>query len=55
VTCDCSWYLELDWSSQGRKDTVRIDDGDTPFRTTADRKLPQYSYDTDARTWVSGS
>lgn len=55
VTCDCSWYLELDWSSQGRKDTVRIDDGGKPFRTTADKKLPQYSYDTDARTWVSGS
>ncbi|MDN3021768.1 transcriptional regulator [Streptomyces sp. S.PB5] len=55
VTCDCSWYLELDWSSQGRADTVRIDDGGKPFRTTADKKLPQYSYDTDARKWVPGS
>lgn len=54
VTCDCSWYLELDWSSQGRKNTVRIDDGGKPFRTTADKKLPQYSYDTDARKWVTG-
>ncbi|MEU6372018.1 helix-turn-helix transcriptional regulator [Streptomyces sp. NPDC046909] len=55
VTCDCDWYLELDWSSQGRKGTVRIDDRGTPFRTTADKKLPQYSYDTSNRVWVSGS
>ena len=30
VTCDCRWYLELDWSSQGRSGTVRIDDARTP-------------------------
>ncbi|PWI14579.1 transcriptional regulator [Streptomyces sp. Act143] len=55
VTCDCDWYLELDWSSQGRTGTARIDDHGTPFRTTGDKKLPQYAYDTSGRKWVSGS
>ncbi|MCF1599825.1 helix-turn-helix domain-containing protein [Streptomyces muensis] len=49
--CDCSWYLELDWSSQGRTGTVRIDDHGRPFRTTGIEGLPRYSYDTSARRW----
>ncbi|WP_246561575.1 helix-turn-helix domain-containing protein [Streptomyces roseirectus] len=49
--CDCSWYLELDWSSQGRTGTVRIDDAGTPFRTTAIAHLPRYEYDTLDRGW----
>ncbi|MFI7412157.1 helix-turn-helix domain-containing protein [Streptomyces sp. NPDC049627] len=49
--CDCSWYLELDWSSQGRTGTVRIDDHGRPFRTTSIGALPRYAYDTSARTW----
>ncbi|NUR64802.1 MAG: transcriptional regulator, partial [Streptomyces sp.] len=53
VGCDCSWYLELDWSSQGRTGTARVDDHGTPFRTTGDKKLPQYSYDYSNRKWVS--
>ncbi|KUN21924.1 DNA-binding protein [Streptomyces antibioticus] len=54
VGCDCRWYLELDWSSQGRTGTARIDDHGTPFRTTGDKGLPQYSYDYTNRKWVSG-
>ncbi|MET9972169.1 transcriptional regulator, partial [Streptomyces sp. NPDC006356] len=50
--CDCSWYLELDWSSQGRTGTVRIDDHGRPFRTMGIDGLPRYSYDTSARRWV---
>lgn len=50
-SCDCSWYLELDWSSQGRTGTVRIDDHGRPFRTTGVEGLPRYSYDTSARRW----
>ncbi|MFG3658506.1 helix-turn-helix domain-containing protein [Streptomyces sp. NPDC047706] len=50
--CDCSWYLELDWSSRGRTGTVRIDDGGRPFRTTAVEDLPRYAYDTSARRWT---
>ncbi|WP_159060625.1 transcriptional regulator, partial [Streptomyces acidiscabies] len=49
--CDCSWYLELDWSSQGRAGTVRVDDGGRPFRTTAITGLPRYVYDTQNRNW----
>ncbi|MFD0056633.1 helix-turn-helix domain-containing protein [Streptomyces sp. NPDC127168] len=49
--CDCRWYLELDWSSQGRTGTVRIDDGGRPFRTSAIEGLPRYSYDTLERRW----
>lgn len=55
VTCDCSWYLELDWSSRGRTGTVRVDDHGKPFRTTGIRGLPRYWYGTDTtgrRSWV---
>jgi hypothetical protein len=51
-TCDCSWYLELDWSSQGRTGTVRIDDHGRPFRTRSIAGLPRYMYDTSARQWA---
>ncbi|WP_306332820.1 helix-turn-helix domain-containing protein [Streptomyces sp. KL118A] len=50
-TCDCRWYLELDWSSQGRTGTVRIDDDGRPFRTSALKGLPRYLYDTSERRW----
>ncbi|MFD8201465.1 helix-turn-helix domain-containing protein [Streptomyces sp. NPDC059701] len=50
-SCDCRWYLELDWSSQGRKGTVRIDDDGRPFRTSAIEVLPRYVYDTLGRRW----
>ncbi|MDT0571149.1 helix-turn-helix domain-containing protein [Streptomyces sp. DSM 3412] len=43
-SCTCDWYLELDWSSQGRSGTVRIDDNGRPFRTTSIKGLPQYWY-----------
>ncbi|MFD8226340.1 helix-turn-helix domain-containing protein [Streptomyces massasporeus] len=50
--CDCRWYLELDWSSQGRTGTVRIDDKGRPFRTSGIKGLPRYVYETSAREWV---
>ncbi|MFI9759899.1 helix-turn-helix domain-containing protein [Streptomyces sp. NPDC051963] len=43
-TCDCRWFLELDWSSQGRSGTVRIDDHGRPFRTSSIEGLPHYWY-----------
>ncbi|MCL7430205.1 helix-turn-helix transcriptional regulator [Streptomyces sp. YS415] len=49
--CDCRWYLELDWSSQGRTGTLRIDDRGSPLRTTGIKGLPRYGYDTSAREW----
>ncbi|MER5600671.1 helix-turn-helix transcriptional regulator [Streptomyces sp. NPDC002265] len=42
--CDCRWYLELDWSSQGRTGTERIDDDGVPFRTSGTAGLPHYWY-----------
>ncbi|WP_433919750.1 helix-turn-helix domain-containing protein [Streptomyces canus] len=54
-TYDCDWYLELDWSSQGRTGTVRIDDHGRPFRTTSIKGLTRLWYGTNAageRAWV---
>ncbi|MGY0059148.1 helix-turn-helix domain-containing protein [Streptomyces sp. LZ34] len=50
-SCTCDWYLELDWSSQGRTGTVRIDDHGRPFRTTSIKGLPHYWY-RNPRGWV---
>ncbi|MGW4914513.1 helix-turn-helix domain-containing protein [Streptomyces sp. NPDC004270] len=52
--CDCRWYLELDWSSQGRSGTVRIDDHGRPFRTSSIKGLPEYWYGfvDGVRQWV---
>ncbi|MEU5312740.1 helix-turn-helix domain-containing protein [Streptomyces sp. NPDC021562] len=54
VGCDCRWYLELDWSSQGRSGTVRIDDHGQPFRTSSIKGLPHYWYGfvDGVRQWV---
>lgn len=51
-SCDCQWYLELEWSSEGRTGTVRIDDGGRPFRTTGIKGLPRYSYATETHRWT---
>ncbi|MER7562104.1 helix-turn-helix transcriptional regulator [Streptomyces sp. NPDC097941] len=54
-TYDCTWYLELDWSSQGRTGTVRIDDHGRPFRTTSIKGLTRLWYGTNdagERAWV---
>ncbi|MFF3845045.1 helix-turn-helix domain-containing protein [Streptomyces sp. NPDC002328] len=50
-SCTCDWYLDLDWSSQGRRGTVRIDDHGRPFRTTSIEGLPHYWYRSPAG-WV---
>ncbi|MER5467837.1 helix-turn-helix domain-containing protein [Streptomyces sp. NPDC002685] len=50
-SCTCDWYLDLDWSSQGRTGTVRIDDNGRPFRTTSINGLPHYWYRNPAG-WV---
>ncbi|WP_420822264.1 helix-turn-helix domain-containing protein [Streptomyces antioxidans] len=49
--CDCSWYLELDWSSGGRSGSVRIDDHGSPFRTSSLKGRPAYAYDYGDGTW----
>ena len=47
-TCDCLWYH---WSSQGRIGTVRIDYCGRPFRTSAIKGLPRYTYDALNSRW----
>ncbi|MFF6781181.1 helix-turn-helix domain-containing protein [Streptomyces sp. NPDC012510] len=52
---DARWYLELEWSSQGRTGTIRVDDHGRPFRTTSIKGLPHYWYgrdDAGGRAWV---
>ncbi|MER8011263.1 helix-turn-helix domain-containing protein [Streptomyces sp. NPDC094149] len=52
---DARWYLELDWSSQGRKGTIRIDDHGRPFHTSGITDMPRYWYgtnDSGDRAWV---
>ncbi|MFD4874628.1 helix-turn-helix domain-containing protein [Streptomyces sp. NPDC058420] len=49
-TCDCRWYLELDWSSQGRSGTLRVDDHGTPFRTSSIKGLRHLWYSSNG--WV---
>ncbi|WP_406058430.1 helix-turn-helix domain-containing protein [Streptomyces sp. NBC_01077] len=53
--CDCRWYLELEWSSEGRRGTVRIGDEDgAPFRTSGAKGRPVYVYDSAGRAWITG-
>ncbi|MFJ3585198.1 helix-turn-helix domain-containing protein [Streptomyces sp. NPDC090127] len=49
--CDCRWYLELEWSSEGRRGTARIDDDGRPFRTSAPRG-PVFAYDPVGLRWA---
>ncbi|MFJ2398579.1 helix-turn-helix domain-containing protein [Streptomyces sp. NPDC087843] len=54
-TYDVRWYLEVDWSSQGRTGTIRVDDHGSPFHTTSTKGMPRYWYgtnDADRRAWV---
>ncbi|WP_030749966.1 helix-turn-helix transcriptional regulator [Streptomyces griseus] len=53
--CDCRWYLELEWSAEGRRGTVRIGDEDgAPFRTSGVEGRPVYGYDSVGRAWITG-
>ncbi|OMI41300.1 hypothetical protein SPAR_01519, partial [Streptomyces sparsogenes DSM 40356] len=49
--CDCSWYLELDWTSGDREGTIRIDDHGAPFRTSGVKGRPEYGYQYDEGVW----
>ncbi|MGW4723684.1 helix-turn-helix domain-containing protein [Streptomyces sp. NPDC004291] len=54
--CDCRWYLELEWSSEGRRGTVRIGDEDgAPFRTSGAKGRPVHGYDSVERAWITGA
>ncbi len=53
-TCDCRWYLELDWSSQGRTGTLRVDDHGRPFRTSGIKGLRHLWYSSNGWVPVDG-
>ncbi|MEV5594714.1 helix-turn-helix transcriptional regulator [Streptomyces sp. NPDC052496] len=48
---DVSWYLELEWSSGGRRGTLRLDDHGRPFRTSAMKGRPSFIYRYDVNAW----
>ncbi|MFH8345807.1 helix-turn-helix domain-containing protein [Streptomyces sp. NPDC018045] len=48
---DVSWYLELEWSSGGRRGTLRLDDHGRPFRTNAMKGRPSFVYRYDKNLW----
>ncbi|MEV8623488.1 helix-turn-helix transcriptional regulator [Streptomyces sp. NPDC051079] len=52
--CDCRWYLELEWSAEGRTGTVRVgDEYGRPFRTSGTKGRPVYGYDSAGRAWIT--
>ncbi|WP_030603100.1 helix-turn-helix domain-containing protein [Streptomyces rimosus] len=48
---DVSWYLELEWSSGGRRGTLRLDDHGRPFRASAVKGRAAYHYRHDQNVW----
>ncbi|AJF65308.1 helix-turn-helix domain-containing protein [Streptomyces vietnamensis] len=57
VGCDCRWFLELEWSSEGRSGVARIADEDgQAFRTSGRAKgSPVHAYDAAKGLWITGS
>ncbi|MFF9848076.1 helix-turn-helix domain-containing protein [Streptomyces litmocidini] len=55
--CDCRWYLELEWSSEGRSGVARIaDPGGAAFRTSGRAKGgPVHAYDPSKGLWITGT
>ncbi|MET9758782.1 helix-turn-helix transcriptional regulator [Streptomyces sp. NPDC006372] len=49
---DVSWYLELSWSSGGRKGTLTVDDRGRPFRTSGNNGRPAYEFPLGGDKWV---
>ncbi|MEU5688234.1 transcriptional regulator [Streptomyces venezuelae] len=49
---DVRWYLELEWSSGKRHDSVRIDDQGKPFRTSGKKGRPTYGWPPGADKWT---
>ncbi|MGW8767603.1 helix-turn-helix domain-containing protein, partial [Streptomyces sp. NPDC055815] len=55
--CDCRWFLELEWSSEGRSGVVRIaDPNGQAFRTSGRVKgSPVHAYDEPKGLWITGA
>jgi hypothetical protein len=50
--CDCRFHLDLDWTSEEHKGTLRIHDGKNPFRVIGSGQLPYYELDEKGQRWV---
>ncbi|MYY85872.1 MULTISPECIES: helix-turn-helix transcriptional regulator [unclassified Streptomyces] len=48
---DVRWYLELEWSSGKRHDSLRIDDQSKPFRTSGKKGRPTYGWPPGSDKW----
>ncbi|MFI7317629.1 helix-turn-helix domain-containing protein [Streptomyces venezuelae] len=48
---DVRWYLELEWSSGKRHNSVRIDDQGKPFRTSGKKGRPTYGWPPGGTGW----
>ncbi|MFG2910396.1 helix-turn-helix domain-containing protein [Kitasatospora sp. NPDC048286] len=48
---DVRWELTLDWSSGGRRGTLRVGAGSAPFRTSAGVGRPAYKYPPGSSEW----
>ncbi|MEV7197925.1 helix-turn-helix transcriptional regulator [Streptomyces sp. NPDC093510] len=49
---DVRWYLELEWSSGKRHNTLRVDDQGKPFRTSGKKGRPTYGWPPGYDKWV---
>ncbi|MFH8785405.1 helix-turn-helix domain-containing protein [Streptomyces roseoverticillatus] len=48
---DVTWYLEVQWSSGGRRGVLRIDDQGRPFRTSGAEGRPAYQWPPGGAGW----
>ncbi|CAM5561585.1 helix-turn-helix domain-containing protein [Streptomyces abikoensis] len=48
---DVTWYLEVQWSSGGRRGVMKIDDQGRPFRTSGAEGRPAYQWPPGGRGW----
>ncbi|WP_424887761.1 helix-turn-helix domain-containing protein [Streptomyces sp. XH2] len=48
---DVTWYLEVQWSSGGRRGVLRIDDRGRPFRTSGAEGRPSYQWPLGGPGW----
>ncbi|MEU8889050.1 helix-turn-helix domain-containing protein [Streptomyces sp. NPDC048442] len=50
-THDVTWYLELEWSSDGKRGIQRIDNHGKPFRTSGSAGRPLYVHPLGSTAW----
>ncbi|MGI5449190.1 helix-turn-helix domain-containing protein [Streptomyces sp. CA-243310] len=49
--CDCDWYLDLRWTGPSGSGTLRLDDGASPWRTSAHPNRPVYGFAAERSRW----